>query len=221
MDRTAVVIGASGLTGMHLVKLMLQDNYFITVRLLVRRILPLIHPKLQQVIVDFNNVDDYRTKFGKGDIIFCCVGTTHKKVNGDHSAYAKVDFNIPINASGIGIEKGFEKYLLMSSVGANKNSKNFYLHLKGKVEENIKQFPFKSISILRPGQLLGKRTEHRRGEYILQTVTRFISHLLIGRLQKFRSIKAEDVARAMIAECKKTDPGLHILEYEEMMKLIR
>lgn len=219
-EQTAVIIGASGLIGTHLVQQMLLDDHFATIRILVRKELPIIHPKLQQEIVNFNDCDDYTNKFGKGNSIFCCIGTTQKKVKGDNEAYKKIDFDIAINAAKIGIENNFKKFLIVSSAGANSNSKNFYLRLKGKIENALKVIPFYSICIFRPGQLLGKRNEYRRGEQFIQGATNFISLFLIGTLQKYHSIKASDVAKAMIAESKNAKPGLHILEYKEMIGAI-
>ena len=219
-EQTAVIIGASGLTGNHLVNQMLQDDYFGTVRILVRKELNFTHPKLQQQIVDFNNIDDYTQKLGEGDIIFCCIGTTTKKVKGNMAAYEKVDFDIPYNAAAIGIANNFKKFLMISSAGANANSNNFYLKLKGRIENALKQFSFESMIIFRPGLLLGKRNEYRWGENILQNATKFLSHFLFGSLQKYHSIEAKDVAGAMIAASKKILPGYHIFEYPEIKKLL-
>ena len=219
-ERTAVILGASGLTGSYLVQEMLKDNYFDIVRLLVRELLPLQHQKLQQVIIDFDNLDDFKQKFGDGETIFCCVGTTIKKVKGDIAAYEKIDYNIPYNAAAIGVSKNYKKFLIVSSVGADVKSRNFYLKLKGKTEMALKKFPFDSISIFRPGQLLGNRIEYRRGEKLLQASTKFMSGFLFGSLNKYHSIEARDVAKAMIAAAKRNETGVHILEYNEIKKLI-
>jgi uncharacterized protein YbjT (DUF2867 family) len=218
-EQTAVIIGASGLIGNHLVEQMLHDEYFSMVRVLVRRSLGLKHPKLEQIIVDFDDTEKYADNFGIGDIIFCCVGTTQKKVEGDKIAYAKVDHDIPVNAAQIGINNKFKKFLVISSIGANPISNNFYLRLKGKMEKDIKQFSFKSISIFRPSILLGKRNESRPGEKIGQIFMQTFSFLLISSLQKYRPVKAEDVAKAMIAQSKKEESGIHILEYQQMEQL--
>ena len=220
-EQTAVIIGASGLIGNHLVEQMLHDKHFTTVRILVRSGLTFNHPKLQQVIVDFDDFDNYADNFGIGDTIFCCVGTTQKKVKGDKIAYTKVDHDIPVNAAQIGIDIGFKKILVISSIGANPISNNFYLNLKGKMEKDITQFPFKSISIFRPSILLGKRNESRPGEKIGQIFMKAFSFLLIGSIKKYRPVKAEDVAKAMIAESKKEESGIHILEYQEIEQLFK
>ena len=218
-EQTAVVIGASGLIGNHLIEQLLNDEYFGTVRVLVRKSLAFNHPKLQQVIVNFNSINDYTTKFGKGDIIFCCVGTTQKKVKGDKVAYEKVDHDIPVNAAQIGIDNNFKKFLVVSSIGANLISGNFYLRIKGKMEKDIKPFPFNCISIFRPSMLLGKRNESRPGEKAGQIFMQVIPFLFFGRFKKYHPIQAADVAKAMIAQSKNEEPGIHILEYPEMKKL--
>ena len=220
-EQAAVIIGASGLIGTELIEQMLHDDHFSTVRVLVRRKLAISHPKLQQEIIDFNDLADYTNKFGRGDSIFSCIGTTQKKVKGDKAAYEKIDHDIPVHAAQIGLGNGFKKFLIVSSVGADASSSNFYLQLKGKTENDIKRFAFESISFFRPSMLLGKRNESRPFENLLQGGISFISSFLFGSLVKYHSIKARDVADAMIAESKQTKPGIHILEYTDMMKLIR
>ncbi len=129
-EQIAVVIGATGLIGNFLVEELLKNDVFSIVKTLTRRPMKLIHPKLQQEIVNFNDLNDFKQKLGTGHTIFCCIGTTQKKVKGDKEAYKKVDFDIPVNAAQIGIEKGFKKYLLVSAIGANENSSKFLYTIK-------------------------------------------------------------------------------------------
>ncbi len=218
-ELTAVVIGATGLTGNLVIEELLKDNSFKSVRALVRRKSDISHPKLQQNIVDFDNMDNYTTNFGEGDIIFCCVGTTQKKVNKDKEAYKKIDFDIPVNAAKIGISKGFKKFQIVSAIGANENASNFYLNLKGKTENALKQFPFESIGIFRPSILNGNRTENRTGEKIVQTVMDLMSFLLLGPLEKYRAIGADNVAKAMVKESKLNTKGVNYYSYSEIMDL--
>ncbi len=216
-ELTAVVIGASGLTGSYVVEELLKDDAFGIVRILVRRPVQIIHNKLQQEVMSFNDINDYTQKFGEGDIIFCCIGTTQKGVKGDNAAYEKIDFDIPVNAARIGISKKYKKFLMVSSVGANENSSNFYLKLKGKTENAIRRFAFESICFFRPSMLLGERKELRRGEKILQTSMKLFSLLLFGSLKKYHAINARDVAIAMVKESKQNNPGVHYFEYREIM----
>lgn len=219
-EQTAVVIGATGLIGGYLVNELLNDEQFSIIRILVRKQLPIEHPKLQQQVIDFTNITDYKNKFGNGDVIFCCIGTTMKKVKGDKNAYTKIDHDIPAKAAEIGIAEGYKKFVIISSVGANANSSNFYLQLKGKTEDAIKQFPFESIYIVRPSMLLGKRKESRPVEKVGQILMKTFSFLLIGVIKKYQPVKASDVAKAMVAATKKEQPGIHILEYNEIKKLL-
>jgi uncharacterized protein YbjT (DUF2867 family) len=220
-ELTAVVIGATGLTGSLLVKELIKNNDFKTVRTLVRTPADIHHPKLEQRMVNFNDLNDYTQKFGEGDIIFCCVGTTQKKVHKDKEAYKKVDYDIPVNAAKIGIEKGFKQFLIVSAIGANENSSNFYLSLKGKTENKIRQFPYVGIGIFQPSILNSNRKENRIGERLAQIIMDLLSFLLLGPLKKFRAIGADNVAKAMVQASKKQTPGIHYYQYADMMYLVQ
>jgi uncharacterized protein YbjT (DUF2867 family) len=220
-EQTALVIGASGLTGSFVVEELLKDPSFKLVRILGRKNLHINDPKLQQTIVNFNDINDYADKFGFGDVIFCCIGTTQKNIKGDKIAYEKIDFDIPINAARMGIVNKFKKFLMVSAVGANENSSNFYLKLKGKTESALRQFSYQSISIFRPSILLGNRKEIRPAEKIMQGIMKTISNLFSGSLKKYRAIYASDVAKAMVKESKLDNRGFHIFEYKEIMELLR
>jgi len=220
-ELTAVVIGATGLTGSLVLQELLKDENFKTVRVLVRRNVNMIHPKLEQEIVNFNDLDDYSKKFGEGDVIFSCIGTTQKKVKGDKILYENIDFGIPVNAARIGISKNFKKFLIISAIGANENSSNFYLKLKGKTENAVKEIPFVSVSIFQPSLINGSRNENRTGETIAQTIMDLLSFLLLGPLKKFRPIGANNIAKAMINESKQQNKGVHYYKFEEMMELAR
>ena len=217
----AVIIGASGMIGNYLLHEILEDDHFTMVRILVRRKISIQHKKLQQEIIDFNDLKDFETKFGTGDVIFSCIGTTQKNVKGNNELYKKIDYEIPLNAARIGQSKGFTKFLMVSSVGANGLSSNFYLRLKGELENEVEKTPFKTISFFRPSMLLGARNESRPFETILQGGIKFISFFLVGKLQRFHSIDGKVVAKAMIAQCKKNNSGVHVLEYSEMIKLVK
>ena len=220
-ELTAVVIGASGLTGNLVVEELIKDTSFKSIRLLVRAPVAKMHPKIQQQIVDFNDLEDYQNKFGDGDVIFCCIGTTQKKVKGDKVLYEKIDYGIPVNAAEIGIAHNFKKFLIVSAVGANENSSNFYLNLKGKTENSLKKFPFESLSIFQPSLLNGKRTESRMGETMAQSFMDILSFLLLGPLQKYKAIGANNVAKAMVYESKNQKKGIHYYQYPEMMDMAR
>jgi uncharacterized protein YbjT (DUF2867 family) len=220
-ELTAVIIGASGLTGNLVLEELLKDEDFKTVRVLVRRNINIIHPKLEQQIVNFNNVDDYTKKFGQGDVIFCCIGTTQKKVKGDKDLYKQIDYDIPVNAAAIGIAKGFKKFLIVSAIGANENASNFYLQLKGKIENALKKFHFDRLDIFQPSVLNGNRKETRIGEKIIQGILDIVSFLFLGPLKKYHAVGADNVAKAMVYASKQNKHGIHYYTYQEMMDMAR
>lgn len=215
---TAVVLGATGLIGEQLVKQLLNDTDFSKVRILVRRPVELSHPKLEVQIVDFDNHVEYQSKLGSGDCIFCCIGTTNSKVKGDKTAYRKIDFDIPVNAAKMGKEAGFTNYLLVSAVGANAGSSNFYLRLKGEVEAEIARMNFQSFHAFRPSMLLGNRKEFRFAESIAKKVMSALSVLFVGRLKKYKGIGDLVVAKAMVASAKLGKKGIFVHHYEDMVK---
>ena len=135
--KTATIIGVTGLIGNYLLEELLKDDYYHTVKVLIRRPVDLAHPKLEKKLVDFNDSDSLLVALSNSDVVFCTVGTTQKKVKGDKAAYRKVDYDIPVNAARFCKMTGCEKFVLVSSVGANSKSNNFYLKLKGDVEDAV------------------------------------------------------------------------------------
>ncbi|THU39385.1 NAD-dependent epimerase/dehydratase family protein [Niastella caeni] len=218
--KTAVVLGATGLIGQHLVQELLHNEFFSKVRILVRRPISLNHPKADIQVVNFNDEKDIAAKIDIGDVIFCCIGTTRKKVKGNKTEYRKVDYDIPIITARLGIQHGFNQFLLVSAIGANPMAANFYLQLKGCIEEDVTALPFESIHIFRPSILLGKRKEFRTGENIGKGFMNAISFLLIGAWRKYRPIAAADVAKAMVAAANKEIAGVHLYEFDEMKELM-
>lgn len=215
---TAVVLGATGLIGEQLVQQLLDDPAFSKVRILARRQVELSHPKLEVAVVNFDNLAQYRNKMGQGDCIFCCIGTTNSKVKGDKAAYRKIDFDISVNAAKMGKDAGFTTYLLVSAVGANAASSNFYLKLKGEVENAVAAIGFESFHSFRPSMLFGKRKEFRLGEAIGKGVMKILSVLFIGGLKKYRGIEGVIVAKALVVAAKSDEKGTSVHHYEDMMK---
>lgn len=220
-QKTAAVIGATGLIGSELAKLLQNNPAYTTVRLLVRRPVAATDEKTEIKLVDFSDAESLKLAIDGSDDVFCAVGTTQKKVKGDQAAYRKVDYDIPVNAARYGAETGIQNFLLVSSVGASCKSKNFYLRLKGETEEALKALPVKSISIFRPSVLIGKRPESRFGERLAQSLMQFFAFLLVGRLDKYQPIDAKDVAMAMIDVAAMGKPGVAVYEFNEMNALVK
>ena len=216
--RTATVIGATGLIGSRLVKLLQEDQWFGKVRLVVRRSTVSDHPGTEIREIDFDDETAFRASVEGSDAIFCAVGTTTRKVKGDRTAYRKVDVDIPVNAARFAFESGCPQFLLVSSIGASSRSRTFYLQLKGEVEDTLKEMAIPSISVFRPSLLLGKRREKRFGERMAGLVMRPLSFAVPSR---YKPIRAVDVAGAMLAASRKNTEGFRIYYYTDMMELIR
>ena len=213
---TATLIGATGLIGNYLLDELLNDPFFNTVRILIRRPLDISHPKLEKKIVDFNDSDSILVALSNSDVVFCSIGTTQRKVKGDKDAYRKIDFDIPVKVARFCKMTGCEKFILVSSVGANSKSKSFYLKLKGEVEDAIESVGLNWVHIMRPSMLLGDRKESRFGESIGKVIITPFSFLIPS---KYKPIQARDVAKAMLAAAKKTEEGFFIHEYRKIKSL--
>ncbi len=216
---TAVVIGATGLIGEALTQLLLENVSFTKVRILVRRPVALHHAKLEIHITDFSHLQDMKKGIGKGDCLFSCIGTTQKSVKGDKDQYRKTDYDIPLDAARIAKEAGFSAFLIVSSIGASASSGNFYLRLKGEVEDALKSIGLTSLYIFQPSFLLGARKKQRVGEAILKNTFKALSVLLSGTWRKYRAIESRDVAKAMLNAALKQVPGIHTITYDQIITL--
>ena len=136
------------------------------------------HPKLQKKLVDFNDADSLLVALDGSDVVFVAIGTTQKKVKGDKGAYRKVDYDIPVNIARYCKIAGCKIFVLVSSIGANSKSNNFYLKLKGEVEDAIMKIQIETVHIMQPSMLLGKRSESRPLEKIAQPLMNAFSFLL-------------------------------------------
>ncbi len=201
--RVAIVLGSSGLIGGNLVNLLLQDESYGKVRILVRRKTNMMHPKLEEQLVNFDALSAYDDLF-EGDDVFCCLGTTIKKA-GSPKKFRKVDYDYPLEAAKLAIEKEVKNYLLITSMGADSKAFVLYSRVKGELEEAIKELEFHGTHIFQPSLLLGDRSETRFGEGIGQKVMEVVNPLMFGPLEKYKAIDAKDVAYAM-ADVAKNDP---------------
>jgi uncharacterized protein YbjT (DUF2867 family) len=215
-EKTATVIGSTGLIGSNLVEILCNDNDFSTIRVIVRRSISNTNPKVKVVVVDFTDNESFKSAVAQSDAVFCAVGTTQKKVKGDKVEYRKVDYDIPVNAARFCAEKGCPRFLLVSSVGADSKSSNFYLKLKGEVEDAVRKMNIPFVSVFRPSILLGKRQESRTGESFGKALSTAFSFLIPS---KYKPVQAREVARAMVAASKLDKPGISIYHFEEMLKL--
>ncbi len=216
---TAVVLGSTGFIGHYVVEELIKDSTFTKVRLLVRKPVQPQHSKVEVVVTNFENKGRYRNDLGSGDCIFCCIGTTMSKVGGNKDAYRKIDYDIAADAAGFGSDAGFSQYLLVSSVGADTESNNFYVRLKGETEQSVSKNPFKAIHIFRPSFLMGERKEFRMAELAAKGLMKVATIFLIGKLRKYKGIEGRTVAIAMVQAVKTYSQGKNIYNYDEIKRL--
>lgn len=208
MEKSALILGSSGLIGNSLMEQLLDHPGYKEVRVLVRKKLERQHPKLKQIWVNFDKLHDHSTEI-TADVVFCCLGSTKKKTP-DQTQYKKIDYQYPLEVAAIALKNGASQYHLVSSIGANVNSGTFYRHIKGEVERDLKKIAFPTIHIYRPSLLEGKRKEKRTIEKIIVTLVSILNPLLIGSLSGYRTIRIEKVALAMIRKSMDTQKGIFI-----------
>lgn len=214
MNLTANIIGATGLVGSQLVKLLLEDDNFEKVRIFVRRDSGMEHSKLEQQVVDFGKKETWADKL-KGDVLFSALGTTLKQAGSKEKEY-EVDFTFNLNFARKARENGIENYVLVSSIGANSQSRLFYPRMKGELDDAVSKLGFQNLAILRPSSLTGERKEKRRMEDLSIPVVRFITQFI---LKKYRPIEGKTVAQAMINAVLKPQPEKTIWEADEVFEL--
>lgn len=217
--KTAAILGSTGMIGSYLLELLLTDDYFSTVKILVRRPVAKTDQKVEIKLVNYEDPESIKLALEGTDVIFSCIGTTQKNVNGDKQLYRKIDFDIPVMAARLGKETGCEKFILVSSVGADNHSGTFYLRLKGELENAIQATGLDAVHIMQPSILLGERKEKRTGENILQESLKLVSGLFFGSLRKYKAIHGKTVAAAMMNTAKKEEKGFFRYTYDEIKKL--
>ncbi|MBH1959863.1 MAG: NAD(P)H-binding protein [Flavobacteriia bacterium] len=193
----ALIIGATGATGKDLVNQLLNDKDYEEVNIFVRKPLPLENPKLKTHIVDFEKPEEWKDLV-KGDVAFSCLGTTLKAA-GSKEAQRKVDYDYQYNFAKTAKENNVDDYILVSSYGANPDSKIFYSRMKGELEQSIKALHFNKITIFQPG-MLDRKDSERTGEVLGGKIIRFANKFGVFTEQK--PLPTDVLAKAMINSSK-------------------
>ena len=198
MKQKAVVLGSTGMVGTQLIKLLLENENFSEIISLVRRTGGIVHPKLKEYIIDFDQPDSWK-EFVKGDVLFSTLGTTLAQAKSKENQF-KIDYTYQFNVAEIASKNAVSQYVLVSSAGANEKSGAFYMNMKGKLEKAVQHLPFDFINIIQPGPLSGFRKKKRFGETISIKALNILNS--VGLLRKYRPIDAGIVAKAMINATK-------------------
>lgn len=197
MNKTAIIFGATGLVGNELLHILIDSNEFDKIIAVSRKELPLSNPKLETVLLsDFSDLLQIKEKL-KADSFFCCIGTTIKKA-GSKEVFRRVEYIIPEQIAQLAEELSIPNLVIISSIGANPDTLNFYLKTKGEMERRTKEIYKGNLKIVRPSLLMGNRKEFRFGEKAAIIFMKAFGWMMFGPLKKYRGIKARDVAKAML-----------------------
>lgn len=208
MPITSFLAGASGLIGSHLLPLLLSSGNPTVA--LVRRPLNQTDPSLEERPFD-------APAFVDGANVFVTLGTTIKKA-GSEAAFRKVDFDLPLALARESVKAGARQFLIVTSVDSDPKARNFYLRVKGELEQEIDALSFQSVHVFRPSFLVGDRAESRPGETIGVGFARALSPILLAGLRKYKPIRASIVAAAMARAAQEAKPGRHIYHYDDMVR---
>jgi uncharacterized protein YbjT (DUF2867 family) len=210
----AVIMGATGLVGGWVIQELLAEPGCTEVTSVGRRAQVPQVQKWKERIGSMTDVDKL-LKDVKADAAFCCLGTTIRKA-GSQSAFEEIDWHLPIRFAKTVRKQGMKQFHVVSSLGADAASKNFYLRTKGRMENDLKGLGFETLVIYRPSLLLGEREEKRTMEQLSIKAYRWFEPMYPRFLQSWKPIEAKDVARSMVAEALAEKPGTRVLENRDM-----
>lgn len=195
---SALVIGATGATGQEIVSQLLEDDYFESVSIFVRREPNISHRKLVTHLIDFSKIEEHK-EFIKGDVLFSCLGTTLQTAGSKDRQYL-VDYTYQYEFAKIASGNGVPFYSLVSSTGANEKSLIFYPKIKGKLEEAIKKLPFETIQIFQPPTLIRQKNLMRTVEKLGIKIFSFLNYF--GILKSQKPLAVSILAKVMVDQLK-------------------
>lgn len=198
--RTAIVLGATGLTGKLLVSQLIADESYSRIKLFTRRKSDFNSSKIDEFVGDVIDLDRFKSDFN-ADVVFCCIGTTAAKTK-DRAVYKQIDFGIPVKAAALCKENGIDTFVVVSAMGADSQSGIFYNRTKGEMEQAVLASGVKNCYILRPSLIKGNRDEKRLGETIASGIMSVANVFMVGKWRKYRAIEAKTIALGMIHVAK-------------------
>ena len=217
MKKTAIILGATGLTGTILLQKLIEDDRYDSIKLFSRSKMEGLPKKVTQFIGDLLKLEQFKADF-RADEVFCCIGTTAKKTP-NKVLYKQIDYGIPLTAAKLSKENNINTFLVISAMGSNKESSVFYNRTKGEMEYDVLQQNIKNTVVLRPSLIGGERNERRILEKIGLFVFKIIQPLFIGKLKKYSIINAESIAQTMINLANNTSNAEVIISSNDIKKL--
>ena len=214
---TVCLAGASGLVGRELMQILAHVEGIAKIIALTRSPLGKIPPHVDNLIVNFDQIENHSHSL-HADIFVCCLGTTLKKA-GSKKEFERVDFDYALKFAKVAESVGAKKLLIITSMGADSESFFFYNRVKGQIENAVKKLAIPQIEIFRPSLIIGNRKEQRLAEEWAQKFSPVFNALCIGPLQKYRSITATDIAKAMAIASMNYNVGLFVYSSDEIQKI--
>jgi len=211
ITRKALIVGATGLIGGFCLQALLNDDHYSEVIALVRKPILKTHRKLKTVTTTFDNLEPEISNIQVEDV-YCCLGTTIKTA-GSQEAFEKVDHTLVVTIAELMKKQRTEQFLVISAMGANKDSKVFYNRVKGEMEAVLQELGYPCLRIIRPSLLLGPREEFRLGEKIGVMLAPILKLLMQGPLKKYRPVEAEKVGRFMV-KIARDEPIVGVYVYD-------
>ncbi|MCC5946096.1 MAG: NAD-dependent epimerase/dehydratase family protein [Bernardetiaceae bacterium] len=210
--KTAIIVGATGLIGNALLDYLIHDERYEKIILLLRRKIETTSSKIEQKIVDFDNLAAH-SKSIQGDHAFCCLGTTMKKA-GSREAFYKVDYTYCFEFARLAAENAIPKFAIVTAMGADAKALVYYNRVKGEIEDAVRTLDFEAIHILRPSLLLGERkNDSRIGEDIAQGLSKALSFMIPD---KYKGIEGKQVAKAMLSLMNTEEQGAFVHESDHL-----
>lgn len=211
-SKTAIILGATGLTGGLLTELLLKDSAFAKVKIFTRHPTDFKHGKIEEIICDLLDITTFKEHF-TGDAVFCCIGTT-KAQTPDREKYRAIDYGIPINTAQLAKENGISTYMVISSAGTSAKSPFFYVRTKGEMEQDLIKIGLKNIFIIKPAFINGRPDKDRKGEKTLKTMMAVMDFFMVGPLKKWKSTQAVEIATSMAQLAKYPQDHINIENQE-------
>lgn len=191
--KTAIIIGATGLTGSLLLEKLLKDPSFEKIKLFSRSSVEITNPKIEEHLIDMFQLEHHSKAF-TADVVFCCIGTTKAKTP-DKEIYKKIDYGIPVMAAKLSKQNGIKTFIAISALGADAGSSVFYNKIKGEMQRDVLSTKIENTYILQPSLIVGNRDESRLGEDVAGFFMKFFGFLIP---KKYKMIEAATIAEAMI-----------------------
>ena len=216
--KTAIILGATGLTGSTLLQLLLEDSRYETIKLFSRKPVNIPSDKIEEHLGDVLDLERFKPVFN-ADEVFCCIGTTKSKTP-DRELYRKIDFGIPVEIARMCKANDIDTFIVISAMGADPNSRICYNRVKGEMEEEVLKIGVNRTRILQPSLISGQRKERRLGEWMAKKLFKLFDVILVGPLKKYRSIHPEEIAKCMLQLANKAN-GSGRISSDEIKKMAK